>query len=602
MNADRVQKVAVLGAGVMGHGIGQVAAVAGYNVAIRDIASEFLEKAEVGIKSSLSHLVDRGRMNKDEMDVALSRLKFTLNMDEAVSDAQLIIEAIPERLEVKHQVWKDVDSKAPKDAILASNTSSLSITKIAEVVSNPERFIGMHFFNPPIIMKLVEVNQGKKTSKKTVDVVMELANRMGKTPVWVKKDTPGFIVNRVLVTYLNEASKLLDNYGKEQIDAAIQHKAGMPLGPFMLCDLIGIDIVYNILKVFEENLGSWYAPDKHIKKLYEAKKLGRKTGEGFYSYANKFSVSEDQAAGFDMKLLLKPFVKEAEKVVAEGIASEEEVDTALKLGANIPNGPFEMKSMVLVEEKPVLTETMNGVLIITLNRPSKLNSMTLDMLEIIGEALDEAANDKDVRCVLFKGMGDRAFSSGADFMDFPSLSVDKARRIPLTGHRVFRKILELPKPVVAAINGWCFGGGNELIQFCDFKIASEKARFGQTEVNLGLAPGWGGTYMLPKLVGRTAAKELMMTGKVITAEEAKRIGLITEVYPASEFKEKVEEYVKKLVEGPLVSLASMKRLLNRDLQMDAALKAEEDAFANLWNFGELKEGIAAFNEKRKPIY
>jgi enoyl-CoA hydratase/carnithine racemase len=204
--------------------------------------------------------------------------------------------------------------------------------------------------------------------------------------------------------------------------------------------------------------------------------------------------------------------------------------------------------------------------------------------------------------VLFKGAGDRAFSSGADFMSFPSLSVDEARRIPLTGHRVFLKILKLPKPVIAAIKGYVFGGGLELIQFCDFKLASEKARFGQTEVNLGLIPGWGGTYMLPKIIGRTAAKELMMTGKVLTAEEAEKIGLLTEVYMVSEFDEKVDEYVKKLVEGPPVSLASMKKLLNSDPEIDAALKAEEEAFTNLWNHEELREGISAFNEKRKPVY
>ncbi|MCK4399880.1 3-hydroxyacyl-CoA dehydrogenase family protein, partial [Candidatus Bathyarchaeota archaeon] len=303
--------MAVLGAGVMGHGIAQVAAVAGYDVAVRDITQEFLDKAEAGVKNSLNRFVSRGRMSQEDMDAALARIRFTLDLDEAVKGAQLVVEAIPERMDIKHKVWTEAASKAPKDAILASNTSSLSITKIAEAVPNPERFIGMHFFNPPAIMKLVEVNQGEKTSEATVKTVQDLAKRMGKTPVWVKKDAPGFIVNRVLVTYLNEAGKLLDKYGMEQIDAAMQHKAGMPLGPFMLSDLIGMDIVYNILKVFEENIGPDYAPCVRITELYEAKKLGRKTGEGFYSYETRPSVTEDQAEGFDVKLLLKPFVEEA---------------------------------------------------------------------------------------------------------------------------------------------------------------------------------------------------------------------------------------------------------------------------------------------------
>ena len=601
MEADNVKKVAVLGAGVMGHGIAQVAAVAGYDVAVRDITQEFLDKAEAGVEDSLSRFVSRGRMSQEEMDAALARIRFTLDLDEAVKGAQLVVEAIPERMDIKHKVWADAAAKAPKDAILASNTSSLSITKIAEAMPNPERFIGMHFFNPPAIMKLVEVNQGEKTSEETVKAVQELAKRMGKTPVWVRKDAPGFIVNRVLVTYLNEAGKLLDKYGVEQIDAAMQHKAGMPLGPFMLSDLIGMDIVYNILKVFEENMGPDYAPCARITELYEAKKLGRKTGEGFYSYETRPSVTEDQAKGFDVKLLLKPFVGEAEKVVAEGIASEEDVETAMKLGANLPRGPFEMKRMGLGEEKPILTEKKDGVLTVTVNRPGKLNSMTAEMLELIGEALDEAAADKSVRCILFKGAGDRAFCAGADISQFPKLGVEGARELSKLGQNTYRKIMEVPKPVVAAVNGYCLGGGNELAIHCDFRLASDKASFGQPEVNLGLITGWGATYVLPRLVGKSLAAEMMMTGRRLNAEEALRAGLVNAVYPAGEFEAKVQEFVKALVDDPPLAIAAMKKLVNLE-GLEAASNAEADEFSNLWNFRDLMEGINAFNERRKPEF
>ena len=343
MQAEDIKKIAVLGAGVMGHGIAQVAAQAGYKVVVRDIAQEFLDKGEAGINRSLSRSVERGRMTQEDMDATLSRITFTLDMAEAVEDAQLIIEAIPEIIDLKHRVWKEVVEHASRDAVLASNTSSLSITEIAKAVDNPERFIGMHFFNPPAVMKLVEVNQGAITQPHTVYLVQKVAESMGKTPVWVKKDAPGFIVNRVLVTYLNEAAKLLDKYDMEQIDAAMQYKGGMPLGPFMLSDLIGLDIVYHILKVFEVNLGPKYAPDSHISNLYETKKLGRKTGEGFYNYTERPSVSEEQAEGFDVDLLLTPYIAEAEKVLAEGIADEESIDTAMKLGCNLKKGPFELK-------------------------------------------------------------------------------------------------------------------------------------------------------------------------------------------------------------------------------------------------------------------
>lgn len=602
MQPDQVEKIAVLGAGVMGHGIAQVAASAGYKVVVRDIAQEYLNKGEESVKSSLSRLVKRERISEEEMDEILNRINFTTDIEEAVGDAQLVLEAIPEKMDLKHMVWKEVDQYAPPEAILATNTSSLSITEIAEAVSNPERFIGMHFFNPPAIMRLVEVNQGEQTNEETVKTVMDIARKMGKTPVWVKKDAPGFIVNRILITYLNEAAKLLDKYEIEQIDAAMQHKAGMPLGPFMLSDLIGLDIVYDILKTFEENLGEEYAPHPLIKRLYEEKKLGRKTGEGFYSYEERPRVTESQAENFDISLLLEPFVREAERVLNEAIASAEDIDTAIKLGGNIPRGPFEMKHAGLEEEKPVIMEQHEGLMTITINRPSKLNTMTLEMLNMISDHLDEAKRDSSIKAVLFQGAGDRAFCAGADISNFPELSTSGARNISDTGHKTFLKILELQKPVVAAINGYCLGGGNELAMFCDFRLASDKARFSQPEVNLGLIPGWGGTYMLPKLVGETTALDLMMTGRRITSEEAKQIGLVTEVYPVEEFESRVSDFVNSLLSGPPISMRAMKRLIRDDTNLKDSLKEEAKAFGDLWNYDDLKEGIAAFNERRKPDF
>jgi enoyl-CoA hydratase/3-hydroxyacyl-CoA dehydrogenase len=602
MKADQVQRIAVLGAGIMGHGIAQVAASAGYTVTVRDIAEELLAKAEEGIRGSLGKFVERGRMSPGDMEAALARIRFTVDLDEAVRDAQLVVEAIPEKMSIKHSVWKEVASKAPRDAVLASNTSSLSITEMAQAVSDPGRFIGMHFFNPPALMRLVEVNQGAETRPEIVEAVMELSRRMGKTPVHVKKDSPGFIVNRILITYLNDAAKLLDKYSVEQIDAAMQHKAGMPMGPFMLSDLIGLDIVYNILREFEEKLGPEYKPDKRIAALYEAKKLGRKTGEGFYNYRERPSVTEAQAEGFDVALLLRPFVAKAETLVKEGLASEAEVDTAMKLGVNIPKGPFEMRQAGLGEEKPILTERKEGVYVITINRPAKLNSLTLDMLEQIGTAVDDATKDEAVGCILIRGTGDRAFSTGADINAFLEFDKTQARRVPQTGHRVFRKMLETPKPVVAAVNGYCLGGGCELAIFCDIRLASDKARFSQSEITLGLMPGWGATYMLPRILGKTLAEEMMLTGRRLDAEEALKAGLVNAVYPAAEFEAKTWEYAKKLAEGPPHAMAEIKRLLSLDPQMVKALKAEEDAFTGLWDHNELREGITAFNEKRKPSF
>ncbi|MBS7652099.1 hypothetical protein KEJ13_03080 [Candidatus Bathyarchaeota archaeon] len=343
MEKSRFERIAVIGAGVMGRGIAQVAASSGFDVVMFDIEQRILDGALEEIKRGLGRMVERGRLREEEAKMIQGRISTSLSLSTAVERAGLVIEAVPEVLELKRRVWREISTSASLNAVFATNTSSLSITSISEAVSRPERFIGMHFFNPPTIMKLVEVIPGARTSPETVEAVKRTAERMGKTPVIVKKDSPGFIVNRVLITYLNEAARLLERgYIKEQIDAGMQYGAGMPLGPFMLMDLIGLDIVYSILKVFEEKLGPNYRPATAIERLFKENKLGRKTSEGFYSYREAPKVSEADGRGFDVKLLLDTLISEARRVVEEGIADPETVDKAMKLGANLPLGPFEI--------------------------------------------------------------------------------------------------------------------------------------------------------------------------------------------------------------------------------------------------------------------
>lgn len=343
MKFNPVERISILGAGVMGYGIAQVGAIAGFNMVVRDIAQELLDKAQIEIKKNMDRLVKRERIADELAITAMNRISMTLDLSEAIEEAALIIEAVPEKLDLKKKVWKEAASRAEKDAVLATNTSSLSITSIAKVIPNPERFLGMHFFNPPVIMRLVEVIPGARTSSETVKLVKGLVKKMGKTPIVVKKDTPGFIVNRILITYLNEAARLLDvGFTEEQIDSAMQYKAKMPLGPFMLADLIGIDIVYNILKVFEEQLGPLYSVAKSLEILFKSNKLGRKTGEGFYRYNKHTKIPEEAGKDFDIDILISSLIEEAEKVVKAGVANREVVDTAMKLGANLPFGPFEM--------------------------------------------------------------------------------------------------------------------------------------------------------------------------------------------------------------------------------------------------------------------
>ncbi|OGD56491.1 hypothetical protein A3K78_11235 [Candidatus Bathyarchaeota archaeon RBG_13_52_12] len=605
MKPEEVRRIAILGAGVMGHGIAQIAAQAGISVTVRDIEQSFLDGAKAGINKNLGRLVERGRLKQEDLPTIIGKINMTLSLPDAVKDADVVIEAVPERMEVKHAVWSEVAQHTRLDAILATNTSSLSITEMATVVSDPGRFVGMHFFNPPTIMKLVEIIPGDKTRSETIATIKGLAERLGKTPVVVRRDAPGFIVNRILITYLNEAAKLLEQgYSKEQVDAAMQFKVGMPMGPFMLADLIGLDITYNILKVFEESLGSAYKVAKPIQHLFTQRKLGRKTGEGFYIYG-KPEVNEEQARGFDPIVLLKPFIAEAERLVAEGVADPPSIDLAVKLGANLPAGPFELKSRlesgVGVDEKPVLTEAKNGVLRITLNRPSKLNSISTEMLNAVANAVENAGSDNSIRCIVITGSGERAFSAGADIVEFSKLTPAQALDYTKAGKKAMKKIKASKKPVIAAINGFALGGGCELASWCDFRVANDDAKLGQTEANLGIIPGWGGTMILAKLVGKQRAKLLITTGETITAEEARQIGLVDRVYPAGEFSAKIDEFVAKLVAFSPTVIAAVKKLTNPNVK-EEDLEAESAEFSKLFETKDFKEGMTAFKEKRKPTF
>jgi len=252
------KNVTVLGAGLMGHGIAQVAAqVAKYEVNLRDVKQEFLDNGMKMIRGSLQKFLDKEKISKEEMDKILGRIHSTVDLREAVANADLIIEAVPENVDIKRTVLMEVDGAAKKDAVITSNTSSVSITLLASFIQRPERFCGMHFFNPPQLMSLVEVVRGAKTSDETVNVVVEVARKMGKEPIVVKKDSPGFIVNRVLVPVLNEAVYLVwdEVADPNEIDKAVRLGLNWPMGPLRLLDYVGLDTALAMMKVFQKELG-----------------------------------------------------------------------------------------------------------------------------------------------------------------------------------------------------------------------------------------------------------------------------------------------------------------------------------------------------------
>ena len=280
-----IQKIAVLGAGQMGNGITQVAACSGYDVVMIDIKDEFIERGIGNIEKSLAKLVSKQRMTQEESDTARSRISISTDRG-LCSDADLVVEAVPEILELKQSIFSELDEICKYDCILASNTSSISITKIAESTNRPDRVIGMHFMNPVPLMELVEIINGKSTSEETNTAVVAAAEGMGKVPLSTE-DSPGFVSNRILCPMLNEAILCLQEgvATKESIDGIMKLGMKHPMGPLTLADYIGLDTLLHIMEVLYEGFGEpKYLAADLLREMVAAGKIGRKSGEGFYTY------------------------------------------------------------------------------------------------------------------------------------------------------------------------------------------------------------------------------------------------------------------------------------------------------------------------------
>ena len=281
-----IKKIVVVGSGTMGSGIAYVSAAHGYKVVMNDISQEMLDKAMDRLRDQIMGGIQRGKLSMKEGEQLFNNISTSANLEEAVKDADLMIEAVFENMDVKKEVFGKASQNAPSHAILASNTSTLSITEIASATDRPDKVVGLHFFNPPAAMKLVEVVVGEKTSEETIETARQFVVSLEKSPI-IAKDSPGFIVNRILVPVLNEAIKLYDEgvADKESIDKAMVLGANFPVGPFALADMVGLDVALASMRTLESKLGPCYTPAKSLVKLVEEGHLGTKTGKGFYEYS-----------------------------------------------------------------------------------------------------------------------------------------------------------------------------------------------------------------------------------------------------------------------------------------------------------------------------
>ena len=643
-------KVAVIGAGEMGHGIAELAALRGFHVSVRDIKQEYVDRGMERIRWSLDKLVEKAQLTREQADEALGRIRGVLDLKEAVRDADLVIEAVFEDLELKQKVFRELDAAAPAKAVLASNTSAIPITKMALATKRPQNVVGLHFFNPPMLMPLVEIIRADPTSEETLRAAVDFVKALGKTAVVVRKDVPGFITTRVLGPYFEEALRIHEEEGvaREAIDAAMRFRAGFPMGPFELADQVGIDVLYHLIR----NAGR--PVPASIQQLVDTKKVGRKAGEGFYSYREgRPKLTPEMGADFEPIRILAPMINEAAELLGMGVAPAEDIDLAMRLGTAFPKGPLatadglgldavlaalkgrsrDMVSKVLEEKVSrgelgvksgrgfyehaapkgaagyetllVSKDPSTGVATLTLNRPDRLNTFSPEVFDEIDRALPVLARDADVRCLVITGAGDRAFSAGADLMAFGDVSKShRAWEVSRRSEEVFQRVAGFPKLTVAALNGYAFGGGMELALACDFRVAAKRAKLGLTELGLGLVPGAGGTQRIVRAVGLTKAKELVFLAQRLTAEEAAALGLVTKVCENDAFPDEVKAFAERVAKGAPVAQRLAKALLNRaaDMPLDAGLEMEAMAFGLVTSTEDIYEGIQAFMEKREPKF
>ena len=345
MTAEKLKKVAIVGSGAMGHGIAELLAMTGYEVVMIDISDELLQKGKEKIKWSLDKFVEKKRIRKEDADAALARISTTTSYEQAGKDMDLAIEAVPENMDLKRKVFSTLDSAAPPNAILASNTSTLSITEMGKATKRPDKVAGMHFFNPPIMMALIEVIKGDSTSQETVNTLAELAKKLGKTPIVVRRDVRGFIVNRVLGAVFNEAfwAYQRKEATMEGIDASVKYTGGFPMGWFELADFVGLDIAYDVGNILHQAYGERFKPCAEvIDPLIKEKKFGQKTGVGFYDWTKgrpriPFNLLDE----YDVDRSWAVAVNEAAWLIHDDAADPADIDTGMKLGTYWPQGPCE---------------------------------------------------------------------------------------------------------------------------------------------------------------------------------------------------------------------------------------------------------------------
>ena len=622
-----IRKVTVVGAGDMGHGIAELFAVSGFDVSLTDKFPEMLSKAKSRISASLDRLVERGKLTKEDSQSALSHIGYFGDMKSAVSQADLVLEAVPESLELKRSVFKAVSDLTPRGAILASNTSNIKISDLAAATDRPERVVGMHFFNPPMSMKLVEVIPGEKSDPAVVDQVVEVCSKLRRTAVRVQKDSPGFIVNRINAADTLLFCLILDKgiATAPEVDVYAKNQ-GLPMGPYELLDFVGVDIGADSLAYFAKAVSPEYGKGVTFAKMVAAGLLGKKSGKGFYDWSGG-RAQIPEALPTDKVSLMDIFaleINETVKLIEEGVAGPEDIEKGVTLGMNRPFGPIAVaKDITNAEVKAKLEElaakfdcgvfaparsiaegrmrdAVEGRLSSAAqalgapirgedrNRAQGMSNTTeLVRLERLGGGVARVTIDRPrlnmINSDVLDGL-DRivtelwndplvrvvvvtgegtVFSAGADLSQFFRDS-NAFMEFARKGARIFGRLSELPKLTIAVLKGFALGGGLELAISCDIRIATEDVEIGFPELTRGLVPAWSGTQRLPKLLGLSHASSLILTSERIKGKRALEIGLVNHLVSSVDPDEFATRYATELASAQApVAVMLAKKLLDK---------------------------------------
>ena len=656
-----VFKAAVVGAGTMGGEIAQVIASAGIPVVLKDVKQEFvdlgLKKAQEVTAAQLGGLVHKQKITQEQADAQaaeiLGRIHGTTEY-EGFGDVDFVIEAVPERMAIKQSVFAELDAIVPGHAVLASNTSALPISEMADATSRPDKVVGFHFFYPASFMRLVEVVEGADTSPETMQTATTFAQAIRKMPIACGEE-PGFVVNRILNSAISEIWRFQEDNGLsiKAIDDAVSASRVAPMGPFFLTDLLGLDTVLHVAEHLQESYGSEsFYVHQGMKAYVEAGELGAKTGKGFYDNGQPRSEGETE---FDhdaltQRFVLKAFV-EACLVLEDGMATVRDIDLGMMAGAGLIPPPFARADQTGLDEvlaaletaaaewgeqfappmilrrlvaqgrlgaktgqgffaykqpdegfeqgEAVTLETRDGYAIAWLDRPPA-NSLSPQVIAELTRVWDHVDADASLRALIIASANPMLWCAGADIKAFTKLDATSGAAMLDDAHGLLRRMEQSSTVTIAAINAVAFGGGCELAMGCDVRIAAQSASFGQPEINLGIIPGFGGTQRLPRLVGTARALELNLTGDPISADEAYEIGLVNRVVPDHELHDVARAWARKLGGQAPLAVGAIKRTTAGDADLDEGIEAEKAAFAEVFASGDAREGIGAFLGKRTP--